>query len=640
MLSEILASLRARLLTTSTLAQETVRDGQTLTNNFFQNVVVDNTPAFILDNDFARFLNFGEVETNNADAAVLVDGEDAQLFNFRSGEIDADGAAATGIEVTNNSSADIRNFGDIAGELNGVEFTGAGSSGTLDNFRGGVISSASRAVEIEGEGISVRNFGDIIGTGDQRNGTIYTNATAEDVSISNFSGGTIDAGAGNSGAGISLQVGDEAGDVVSNTIFNGFGATIQGRGQAAANTGGAGDGIRIDDGAEGAVSDTDIVNSGLISSESNQGTAGGIRIADGVAAEGRIVNTSTGTIEGVANGLYIGEGEHDLDVLNFGTIQSDSRAVNIDGSGVDLINGGDILGTDNQRNGTIYSDDTARDFSINNLASGTIDAGLDNQGAGISLSLAEDGNGDIEITNAGTIAGRGAGAAGAGNAGDGIRLEGVRVDGGFAPALFDGVITNAGSVTSESNQGTTGAFRAVNGVNFRGELVNEATGVFAGVQNGVYFSTGDHTGGSFVNRGLVSSDSRALNIDGVGLNVLNEGEILGTGDQRNGTVYADGTADNFTFTNTGLVDAGVGNNGSAVSLQTGDVAGDVVSAAIFNEGVLQGRGDAVEGNTVGDGLRLFSNQEDANLRVWSRTTALLPGLRTAMRQQAFGLMAG
>ncbi|MEP5494457.1 MAG: CHRD domain-containing protein, partial [Marinobacter sp.] len=58
--------------------------------------------------------------------------------------------------------------------------------------------------------------------------------------------------------------------------------------------------------------------------------------------------------------------------------------------------------------------------------------------------------------------------------------------------------------------------------------------------------------------------------------------------------------------------AGIGNNGSAVALQTGDVAGDVVSAAIFNEGVFQGRGDAVEGNTIGDGLRLFSSQEDAN----------------------------
>ena len=353
MLSELLASLRARLLTTSSLAQETVRDGQTLTNGFFQNTVVDNTPAFVLNNDLSRFLNFGEVETNGAPSAVSVAAEDVQVFNFRTGSIDANGVDATGIEVTDGSSADIRNFGSIAGELNGVEFSGLNSSGTLDNFRGGVISSDSRAVEIEGEGISVRNFGDIVGTNNQRNGTIYTNATAEDVSISNCTGGTIDAGEGNDGAGISFQVGDEVGDVVSNSVFNGFGATIQGRGQAASNTGGAGDGIRINNGAEGTVSDTDIVNSGLISSESSNGTAAGIRIADGAAAEGRILNTSTGVIEGVRNGLYIGEAEHDLDVFNFGTIQSDSRAVNIDGTGVDLTNAGDILGTNDQRNGTV-----------------------------------------------------------------------------------------------------------------------------------------------------------------------------------------------------------------------------------------------------------------------------------------------
>ncbi|WP_195821789.1 beta strand repeat-containing protein [Roseobacter sp. MH60115] len=626
MLSEFLASLRARLLTTSSLAQEAARDGQTLTNGFFQSTVVDNTPAFLLDNDFARFLNFGQVETNNAAAAVAVTGEDAQVFNFRSGSIEANSgpdALATGIQVT--GSAAIRNFGEIAGDFNGVQFAGAGSSGSLDNFRGGVISSDSRAVDIQGEGVNVRNFGDILGTGDQRNGTIYSDAGAEDVSISNFSGGTIDAGAGNNGAGISLQVGDEAGDRVENTLFNGFGATIQGRGQAAANTPGAGDGIRINNGAEGTVSETDIVNSGLISSESNQGTAGGIRVADGVAAEGRILNTSTGTIEGVRNGLYIGNAEHDLDVLNFGTIQSDSRAVNIDGLGVDLINGGDILGTGDQRNGTVYADDTARDFSINNLANGTIDAGAGNDGAGISLSLAEDGNGEVEITNAGTIAGRGQASAAAGTAGDGIRLEGVRGEAGFAAALFDGTITNAGTVTSESLVGTTGAFRAVNGVNFQGELVNEASGVFAGGQNGVYFGTGDHTGGSFVNRGLVTSDSRALNIDGEGLDVRNEGAILGTGNQRNGTVYADGTADNYTFTNTGLVDAGEGNNGSAVSLQTGDVDGDVVSAAIFNEGIFQGRGDATEGNQVGDGLRLFSNQEDASFAGLVQNDGLIAG---------------
>jgi len=620
MLSEIFASLRARLLTSSSLAQETVRDGQTLTNSFFQSVVVDNTPAFVLNNDLSRFLNFGEVETNEANAAVSVEADDVQVFNFRTGSIDANGAAASGIEVVDGASADIRNFGNIAGELNGVEFSGPNSTGTLDNFRGGVISSDSRAVEIEGEGITVRNFGDIVGTGDQRNGTIYTNATAEDVTISNFSGGTIDAGEENSGAGVSLQVGDETGDVVSNTIFNGFGATIQGRGQEASNTPGAGDGIRLNNGAEGAVSDTDIVNSGLISSESDQGTAGGIRIADGLAAEGRILNTSTGTIEGVRNGLYIGEAEHDLDVLNFGTIQSDSRAVNIDGTGVNLVNGGDILGTDDQRNGTVYADGTADDFTVRNLANGTIDAGEGNEGSGFGAEIgqAADGANTFTLENDGLIQGRGNASAGTNAAGDGVRIGNPGNVG-----VTDATIINSGEIASEGANGTVAGVRVVNGIDFKGELRNDGT--ISGVQNGVYFGTGDHTGGSFVNTGTVTSDSRAVNIDGEGLEVVNEGDILGTGDQRNGTVYADGTADNYTFTNTGVVDAGIGNNGSAVSLQTGDVDGDVVSAAVFNEGTLQGRGDAEEGNTVGDGLRLFSNQEDANFAGLVQNDGLIAG---------------
>lgn len=637
MVTGILAGMRARLLTTSSLAQETVRDGQSLTNGFFNNVVVDNTPAFVLDNDFTRFLNFGLVTTNNAAAAVSVSGQDAQVFNFRTGAIEANNgpdALATGIQVS--GSADIRNFGIVDGDFNGVQFAGPQSSGRLDNFSSAVISSDSRAVDIQGQGVSVRNFGDIVGTGDQRNGTIYTNSTAEDFSISNFTGGTIDAGEGNQGAGISLQVGDELNDVVQGSVFNGFGGVIQGRGdEAASNTPLAGDGIRIDDGAEGAVLETDIFNSGLISTESNQGTTAGIRIADGVAAEGRIFNSSTGTIEGPRNGLYIGDGEHDLSVQNFGTIQSGSRAVNIDGSGVDLLNGGNILGTGDQRNGTIYADDTARDYSITNLPTGVIDAGENNNGAGISLSLAAEGNGDVEIDNAGTISGRGQASAAAGTAGDGIRLEGVRqAEGGFAPALFTGTIVNSGAVTSESQQGTTGAFRAVNGVNFQGSLVNEAGGVFAGAQNGVYFGTGDHSGGSFVNRGLVSSDSRALNIDGQGLDVVNDGAILATGTQRNGTVYADGTADNYSFTNRGVVDAN-GNNASGVSLQTGDVDGDIVSASIINEGAILGGGDAVEGNTVGDGLRLFSNVEDAGFAGLVENEGVISG--SADSEEAAGI---
>lgn len=607
MANGLFSSLRARFLNTSSLAQETSRDGQSLIQNFFQNTIVENTPAFLLDNDFARLLNFGRIQTDNAEAAVSVEGENADIFNFRSGVIEANSgpdALANGIQVT--GSADIRNFGEISGDFNGVAFTGADSSGSLDNFFGGVISSDSRAVDIQGTGVSVRNFGDIVGTGDQRNGTIYTNSTAEDFSISNLAGGTVDAGEGNDGAGISLQVGDEQGDVVSGNIINGFGSTIQGRGQAASNTTQAGDGIRINNGAEDTVFDSDIINSGLVSSESNQGTAGGIRIADGQAFEGQILNTQTGIIEGVRNGLYIGEAEHDLDVRNFGTIRSDSRAVNIDGTGVDLLNGGDILGTGDQRNGTVYADGTANDFTVTNLVDGTIDAGEGNQGSGFGVEIGEGPN-SFELTNAGTIQGRGNAGAATNLAGDGVRVGNVGNVG-----TTDATITNTGTISSEGANGTVAGVRFVNGVNFQGEFINDGT--VSGVQNGVYFGTGNHEGGTFINNGTVSSDSRALNIDGTGLEVINTGTIVGTGDQRNGTVYADGTADNYVLTNTatGVIDAGIGNNGSGVSLQTGDEQGDIVSASVFNEGLIQGRGDAAEGNTVGDGLRVFSGEEDAS----------------------------
>jgi len=727
MISTFLNNLRTQLMTSSTLGQETTRDGQTLFNSFFQNTVVDNTPAFVLANDFSRFLNFGDVLTQNAVAAVQANGEDVDIFNFRNGVIDANNgpdALASGVQV--NGEASVRNFGEIAGEFNGVQFAGPDSTGGLDNFRGGVISSNSRAVDIQGNDIDLRNFGDIVGTGDQRNGTVYTNSTAEDVTISNFSGATIDAGDGNQGAGISLQVGDEVGDEVETDIFNALGATIQGRGQAASNTTLAGDGIRIDNGAEGTILETEIVNAGLISSESTQGTAAGIRIADGASAEGEILNTATGVIEGAANGLYIGEGTHDLDVLNFGTIQSASRAVSIDGTGVNLVNGGDILGTDNQRNGTVYADgtadgignvgnsgttdgiientgdilsegangtvaglrvvngvdfqgeiintgliqgeqngvyfgtgdhtggvlvnegegviasgsralnidgtgleiensgviaglgdqrngtvyadSTAQDFEFNNLESGLVDVGLGNNGAGFVAELSAEGN-NFTINNDGTILGDSVEGAGSTLAGDGIRFERERVDGvldGTTTGLFTGDINigETGAVASLGGGGTTAGIRFVNGVSFSGTINND--GLIDGVTNGLYFGNatpaggGDFTGAIVNNNGVISSGSRALNIDGTGLTVNNFGDILGTGDQRNGTVYADATADNYTFENFGTVDAGLGNNGSAVALQTGDVAGD-------NEGLIAGSedSDVAAGVRVDGGLNLL-----------------------------------
>lgn len=202
-------------------------------------------------------------------------------------------------------------------------------------------------------------------------------------------------------------------------------------------------------------------------------------------------------------------------------------------------------------------------------------------------------------------------------AGDGLRFERLRVAGmldGTTTGLFTGTITNSGTISSESTQGVTAGIRFVNGVSFQGTLNN--SGTISGAQNGLYFGNAVaaggavHTGGVVNNLagGTISSGSRALNIDGAGLVINNAGRIIGTGNQRNGTVYADGTANNFTFNNqaTGLVDAGAGRQGSGVSLQLGALANDSRSFTITNAGTIAGRGGALpSGGTAG--IRLASD---------------------------------
>ena len=148
---------------------------------------------------------------------------------------------------------------------------------------------------------------------------------------------------------------------------------------------------------------------GTIASESAQGTAGGIRFVNGVSFSGTIDNS--GTISGVQNGLYFGNavtaGGGDFTgavVNNSGTISSDSRALNIDGTGLVVNNSGTILATGAQRNGTVYADATAQDFTLNNLAGGLIDAGVGLEGAAFSVELSEAGN-NFDINNDGIIQG-------------------------------------------------------------------------------------------------------------------------------------------------------------------------------------------------------------------------------------------
>ncbi len=572
-------------------------------------VEVDGAPAVVLDDDRSSLRNEGRIETSGATQTVRVDADRVLVDNRSRGTILAE---ETAVEVT-GERAFVLNRGLVEGDLNGVSFANGGeSSGTLLNT--GAIRSDSRAVNIGGEDIAVINRGEILGTGDQRNGTIYSDGSADRYAILNTRSGSIDAGEHNQGAGIALQTGDVDGDRVRASLVNQ--GEIDGRGQAAPNVGLAGDGVRIfsgvPDASDGVTFAGNLVNSGRISSESTQGPTAGVRVANGAGFEGTIANLRGGVIEGAGNGLYFGTGEHDARVLNDGTIRSDSRAVNIDGTGVDLTNRGEILGTGDQRNGTIYADGTADDYRIENTRRGDVDAGEGNQGAGIALQTG-DVNGDrveASIVNRGEIDGRGQAAANLGLAGDGIRVF-SGVPGAADGVTFAGDIVNSGRISSESAQGTTAGVRIANGVGFEGTVANQRGGLIEGEQNGLYFGTGDHDA-RVLNDGTIQSGSRAVNIDGTGIELINRGKILGTGDQRNGTIYADGTADEYSVLNTrrGVIDAGEGNDGAGISLQTGDVNADVVNASVRNDGRIVGRGDG-EGNLEGDGIRVFSGVADA-----------------------------
>ena len=542
---------------------------------------------------------------------TIAAGNDGEVINNPVGSQIVSGLGTGGTAIENSADAEINNDGLIAGGFNGVDFVNGLGSGALNNSATGVISSDSRAVNIGGN-VALSNDGQIVGTGNQRNGTVYSDSVAESFSVENQ--GLIDAGAGNQGSGLALEVGSNNTAAITNS------GTIQGRTNTpgvSPGSGLSGDGLRLANfGGPGNFSGT-IENSvgGVINSESQSGTIAGLRVGDGIEFQGQLDNA--GEISGPQNGLYFGNADHTGGVVNnSGTISSDSRALNIDGSGLEVNNSGDVIGTGDQRNGTVYADSTAQNFTLNNT--GNIDTGVGNQGAGFSSELSSAGN-DFSITNTGTIAGRGNAGAGDATAGDGIRLERTRVNGvldATTTGLFTGTIDNDGDITSEGANGTVGGFRAVNGVSFQGELDN--SGTISGTQNGVYFGDADHTGGVVRNSGTISSDSRAFNVDGTGLRVENTGDILATGRQRNGTLYVDGTADNFEISNLGSIDAR-GGAGSGVSIQVGATQ----SGSLTNGGLIAGSG--VQSDDAG--VRLFTSESSAIFTgdIFNQSTGVISG---------------
>lgn len=408
---------------------------------------------------------------------VDITGNNAALRVGGNGSIAAPDEGNSGVLSVGNNVA-IDNSGSISGAVEGVGSDG--NNFTLRNRSGATIASDSRAVAlIGGDNITVVNEGNFVGTGDQRNGTIWFDGTVDNANFLNAHSGLIDAGVGNSGDGVSVQVGDE-GDLIAESINISNRGTIAGRGQAEFSpeegrlTANGSSGVRYFNLLE----DRDVTvrgnfqNTGTISAEVNVGFLGGFVVEDSVSYQGQIRNS--GSINGPRNGLYIGNADHELAIFNegHGRITSGSRAVNLDGDDVSFNNSGSVIGTGDQRDGTLYVDGTGDNIDINNA--GVIDAGVGNSGSGVSVQVGtaaglDDGSDDLEtsadIVNNGLIQGRGTE-----NVPAGVRLF---VGSDLETSTFTGDIVNGthGVIASEHAAGIL----IESGVTFNGQINNQGT---------------------------------------------------------------------------------------------------------------------------------------------------------------------
>lgn len=480
--------------------------------------------------------------------AVDISGDNARLRVNANGSIAAPDEGNTGV-LSSGNGVEISNSGDISGAFNGI--SSSGDSFTLRNTSNGVISSDSRAVDLtDGDNLTVVNSGSILGTGNQRNGTLYVDGTVDNLNLSNLSGGTIDAGAGNIGDGFSVQVGDAGGDFFNESINVTNRGTIAGRGQAefapgeGRLTANGSSGVRFFNGSgtEQANISGEFINTGSITSEVNVGFLGGFVVEDGVGYQGTIRNS--GLISGPRNGLYIGNAEHQLTIENEGNgrIESGSRALNLDGDNVTVNNRGSIVGTGDQRNGTLYVDGTGDNIAINNLGTGVIDAGGGNSGSGVSIQVGtagglSDGSDDtetsVDVVNNGLIQGRGTE-----NVPAGLRLF---VGSGLEASTFTGDITNRGNgvIASEGDAGIL----IESGITFNGQITNEGTitggnglainaaGAFGNID---VINSGNLEGAVILGEGndtLLNNSSDNLNITGGGGNdILTGGSGVNTYD--------------------------------------------------------------------------------------------------------------
>ncbi|MDB9516102.1 spondin domain-containing protein [Roseofilum reptotaenium CS-1145] len=498
---------------------------------------------------------------NGLQTQTITLGSNQSLAVNAGGRLDVEGTAVAVNAAAQNVSINVQANGLVDGSFNGVNFANGGQSqGTLTN--NGIITSASRAVNLGGLSNQIINSGQIVTTANPRNGTIYSDQTARGFSISNTGSGLIDTGSGNQGDAISLQLGASVTGGITNA------GTIFGRGPRSSTTNSESSAIRLywgnESGSPASIFTGNITNSGTLFAE--QGSA--VLVENQTILNGEIRNS--GTIYGGFRGInFANGGSSGGSVVNEtgGQILGNGRAINIGGGGVSVQNAGQIRTFQTPSDGVIYGDQTARVIVIDNQASGVIDLTSGTQGDAISLELAASVNG--AIVNSGTISGAGAISSTTNSQSSAIRLYWGNQT-GVPVSVFNGSIGNSGQLTSE--QGAT-------------ILIEDQTQL-----NGLIINTGLIQGGSSAT-GTLAIDTQ--NAEGV-VAAINTGLI-------NGDFLLSAGSDFYEGTQGSLFGSVIGGNGGDTLL--GGASNDSFIAGAGNDSLNGGGGtNLLIGGTGSDTL--------------------------------------
>ncbi len=269
-------------------------------------------------------------------------------------------------------------------------------------------------------------------------------------------------------------------------------------------------------------------------------------------------------------------------------------------------NTGRIVGTGNQRNGTVYADGTANNFTIANAASGVIDAGTGNQGSGISLQLgvADGDTRNVTVANAGTVTGRGEALASGETAG----LRFFNGAGAGTTATVIGTVENSGTITSESSaailvEGVTLTPTILNTGTLTGTRSVDASSAGGGinVENQAGTLNGDFVGSDFADTLAFTGGTSTLTDDvtnGVAVSVANGSTLIVDGARSIDGTFVQNGASVFDLGQDSLTVSGDANlaAGNAVTVNVPvDVSGLTVGQSIA---VISETGDGTNNNAT------------------------------------------